>query len=93
MSEYCSKCCHTYGMKEDYDLPPIAYKLKKGYSETFICEGCNVRGVGKDEEGKTYVYYLEGEHLEPKEEVFEWRNDKPKAIIDKISSLLKSFSN
>lgn len=55
MAEFCSKCCSKYGMKDDHDLPEIAYKLKRGYSKTFICEGCTVRGVYKDEKGKTYV--------------------------------------
>jgi len=53
MSEYCSRCSpfETY----DYDLTKIALNLENGHSENILCEGCNIRGVYKDESGNLYL--------------------------------------
>ena len=93
MAEYCSKCYFRYGMKEDFDLPQIAYKLKRGYSQTFICEGCSIRGLYKDNEGLTYVYYLEEQNLTPIQESFEWKEAKPETMLDKINQLFHNSNN
>jgi hypothetical protein len=46
----------------DHDLFKIALSLEPGRSATFLCEGCDIRGVHKDEEGHIYlVRDVEGE--------------------------------
>ena len=54
MAEFCNKCSLFEG-KHDIDLVRIALKLKKGHSTNFICEGCNVRAIYKDESGNLYL--------------------------------------
>jgi hypothetical protein len=41
--------------KYDIDLFTIALETKRGYSTSFICEGCNNRAIYKDEEGLLYL--------------------------------------
>jgi len=53
MSEYCSRCSPLDSW--DFDLVKIALNLDKGHSENILCEGCNVRGVYKDESGNIYL--------------------------------------
>lgn len=56
MAEYCSMCSPFKDMGGyDYDLIKIALDLEKGRSESFFCEGCENRGVYKDEEGRIYL--------------------------------------
>ena len=93
MAEFCSKCCSKYGMKDDLDLAQIAYKLKRGYSKTFICEGCTVRGIYKDETGKTYVYYQNGNELEAVQETFEWKVDDNASLIKKLKNTFRLLNN
>lgn len=54
MAEYCSQCS-PFGDSFDYDLFKMALKLKKGYSTSFLCEGCENRAVYKDESGRLYL--------------------------------------
>lgn len=54
MADYCSKCSPFEGEFE-IDLLKIALRLKNGHSELVMCEGCNIRGVYKDEGGKLYL--------------------------------------
>jgi hypothetical protein len=37
----------------------IALETKRGYSTSFLCEGCNNRAVYKDEEEALYLIKLE----------------------------------
>lgn len=53
MAEFCSRC--DMFDEPDYDLFQIALSLEPGRSETFLCEGCNIRGVHKDESGGVYL--------------------------------------
>ncbi len=56
MSEYCSQCSPFKEEGEyDIDLFEIALNLEQGRSESFICEGCNNRGVYKDEKGNLFL--------------------------------------
>lgn len=56
MSEFCSMCSPFKEMGGyDYDLAKIALDLNKGRSESFLCEGCENRGVYKDETGRLYL--------------------------------------
>ena len=54
LSEYCSQCS-PFKKSYDIDLFKIALKLKKGYSTSFLCEGCENRAVYKDEKGLLYL--------------------------------------
>lgn len=54
MAEFCSRCDTDY----DIDLGVIALELEPGYSEPVNCEGCNIRGVYKDDEGNLYLATL-----------------------------------
>jgi hypothetical protein len=54
MADYCSKCSPFDGQCE-INLIKIALKLKHGHSESFICEGCNNRGIYKDENGILFL--------------------------------------
>ena len=53
MSEYCSRCSPLDSW--DYDLVKIALDLENGHSESFICEGCNIRAIYKDESGNLFL--------------------------------------
>jgi len=33
----------------------IAINLRRGYSQSFLCEGCNIRGIYKDENGNLFL--------------------------------------
>lgn len=54
MAEFCSECNNVFDMPDHY-LPLIALRLKDGFTYSFICEGCNVRGIAKDEKGNLYL--------------------------------------
>lgn len=62
MAEYCSKCS-PFGGEFDIDLFKIALKIENGRSESFICEGCNIRAVYKDEVGNVYLARLENKEI------------------------------
>ena len=56
MAEYCSHCSPFKRQGNfDIDLFKIALKLNRGNSTSFICEGCNIRGIYKDEQGLIYL--------------------------------------
>lgn len=60
MAEFCSEC--SLFDEFDHDLFKIAINLKPGYSENFVCEGCDTRGVYKDDSGSIYLAKdIEGE--------------------------------
>lgn len=48
----------------DYDLFQIALSLEPGRSETFLCEGCDIRGVHKDEHGHVYLVRDKGGEMD-----------------------------
>jgi hypothetical protein len=52
MSEFCSQCSPNF---HDWDLFKLALDLDNQHSESFICEGCNIRGIYKDESGKLFL--------------------------------------
>jgi hypothetical protein len=54
MAEYCSMCSPFDG-EYDYDLYKQALSLETGRSTSFLCEGCNIRGVYKDEMRLIYL--------------------------------------
>ena len=51
MSEFCSSCQEDPNTGYDFDLYQMAKKLKKGYTYSFLCEGCYRRGLYRDDEG------------------------------------------
>ena len=59
MSEYCSQCSPLEKKRFDIDLFQIALKLERGYTTSFLCEGCNNRAFYKDEEGLIYLVRFE----------------------------------
>ena len=58
MAEYCSQC-RRFEKSFDIDLFKIALKLERGYSTSFLCEGCSNRAVYKDELGLIYLVRFE----------------------------------
>jgi len=62
MAEYCSLCSPFEG-KCDIDLMKIALKLERGHSTNFLCEGCNVRAIYKDDSGLLYLAKEEGNEI------------------------------
>ena len=62
MSEYCSQCS-PFTDEYEIDLFKITIKLKNGRSESFFCEGCNNRGLYKDEIGKLYLAKKEKDEI------------------------------
>ncbi len=62
MAEYCSQCS-PFDNEFDVDLFKTALKVKRGHSIDFICEGCNNRGIYKDEKGLIYLVKLENNEL------------------------------
>ena len=64
MAEFCS-LCHARAPKlfpSEIDVRGIAKKLKPGYSQSVMCEGCALMTIYKDEAGKLYLgYYIRGE--------------------------------
>ena len=65
MAEYCSQCSPFKDTNDyDIDLIKLALKVKRGYSINFLCEGCNNRGIYKDENGLLYLAKLENNKIE-----------------------------
>ena len=62
MAEYCSQC--TPFDVSDIDLMEMAIELEKGHSKSFICEGCNNRGLFKDETGRLFLAKLSNGEVE-----------------------------
>lgn len=54
MADYC-KVCTPFEGDYDIDFVDIALHLENGHSEGFICEGCNIKAIYKDEEGRLYL--------------------------------------
>ena len=63
MAEYCSQCS-PFENEFDFDLFKIALELKRGHSTNFLCEGCNNRGIYKDETGRVYLAKLAKNEIE-----------------------------
>lgn len=57
MAEFCSRCTPLIRIP-DILLPLERIKLKKGEQINFVCEGCNNRGMYKDEDGRTFLIKL-----------------------------------
>jgi hypothetical protein len=57
MAEYCSDCAPFDGY--DINLFKMALKLKRGYEERILCEGCYIRAIRKDEDGNLFLIRLE----------------------------------
>ena len=51
MAEFCSQC----EPESDNDLMQMALELEVGHSINFFCEGCNTRGIYKDESGNLFL--------------------------------------
>ena len=65
MAEYCSLCFkEDVSTGYDYNLYKIANKLEKGYSTSFLCEGCSRRAIYRDEEGLYYIAIDNGKEFE-----------------------------
>lgn len=62
MAECCSQCT-PFKNEFDFDLFDIALNLEKGYSENFLCEGCENRAVYKDENGNLFLAKSEGDEI------------------------------
>lgn len=62
MAEFCSQCSPFNGAF-DINLFKIATSLKNGYSQNFLCEGCNNRAVYKDEDGALYLAKAYGKEI------------------------------
>lgn len=64
MADYCSQCT-PFNKKREYDIDlfTIALELERGYSTSFLCEGCNNRALYKDEEGLLYLVKQENYDL------------------------------
>lgn len=58
MAEYCSQCSPFNG-QFDIDLFQIALALSREHSSAFICEGCNIKAIYKDEKGLIYLIRYE----------------------------------
>ncbi len=52
MADFCSICEPDFF---DINLTEIALELDPGRSESFICEGCNLRAVFKNESNALYL--------------------------------------
>lgn len=63
MAEYCSDCCSNYGMKADINIFRIALRLRRGQKIDFVCEGCENRGLLKDDRGKLFLLKQEGKDI------------------------------
>lgn len=50
MAEFCSQCSPFE--EYDIDLKKMALTLRKGYSQSFLCEGCSNRALWRDENGQ-----------------------------------------
>lgn len=62
MAVYCSKCSPFSG-EFDIDLFKIALTIKNCRSVSFICEGCNIRAIYKDENGNLYLARSESNEI------------------------------
>lgn len=45
MAEFCNTCAKQWGMETDIDIYRIHRRLKKGYQQSILCEGCEIIAV------------------------------------------------
>ncbi len=57
MAEFCNNCAKDWGMETDIDIYKIHRRLKRGYQESVICEGCEMISVSKEADGSLMVGY------------------------------------
>lgn len=62
MAEYCSVCSPFNG-EFDINVFKLALRLENGRSESFLCEGCNLRGVYKDDLGNLFLARSEDKEI------------------------------
>jgi hypothetical protein len=66
MAEFCSLCAERMKLDHaDFDVRAIARKLKIGYGQDVVCEGCSMITILKEDDGtrvgKIYIgYYIRG---------------------------------
>ena len=65
MAEFCSEC--SLFDEFDHDLFKIAIELKPGHSENFVREGCDIRGVYKDDSGCIYLAHRVNNEIQLKQ--------------------------
>lgn len=62
MADFCSQCS-PFKDAYDIDLFTIALNLENGHSQSFLCEGCNNRGLYKEEEANIYLAKHQGDEI------------------------------
>ncbi|MEM9261463.1 MAG: hypothetical protein AAGA62_17620 [Bacteroidota bacterium] len=66
MAEFCNTCAERIGTHPDFDVYRIHRRLKRGYYQVVLCEGCGMVAVLKEENGELKAGY-------PEREFIEWR--------------------
>ncbi len=60
MADFCNICANEmWGCEvhEDIDVPKIFRKLEPGYWQPVLCEGCELEGVAKDDNGELLLMF------------------------------------
>jgi len=85
MADFCDNCSRDMGFKEpDLDIKALAEFASAGFYVDCLCEGCGMRGVGKNEDGSIFVIEADGERREWDPEEDRMKSYSDKAIIDSI---------
>lgn len=78
MAEFCSDCAKRLGFKNfDIDIIEIGNKLKEGYCEDVLCEGCPISAIGKFKGEIIILKYNSWFNIKTNEEI------KPQEILDR----------
>lgn len=57
MAEFCSDCAERYGLIAEIDTEKILARLKPGYSQNVLCEGCELIALLKEDDSTLFKGY------------------------------------
>lgn len=64
MAEFCTKCADKFGVVPEIDVDKIFKKLKPGYQQSVLCEGCSLVALHKEEDFTEFLGYYRQGHIE-----------------------------
>jgi hypothetical protein len=63
MAEFCIKCADKFGVASEIDIDKIFKKLKPGYQQSVLCEGCGLVALLKESNLELFKGYLDVDQI------------------------------